>query len=52
MCGNKRMKLFIEGKNINFFDSYSFLHMGLSKIPKAMGIPDLCKGFHPYFFMI
>ena len=44
------MKLFIEGKNINFFDSYSFLHMRLSAIPKAMGIPDLCKGFHPYFF--
>ena len=26
--------------------------MRLSAIPKAMGIPDLCKGFHPYFFMI
>ena len=50
MCGNKIMKLFIEGKNISFFDSYSFLHMGLAKIPKAMGIPDLCKGYHPYFF--
>ena len=50
MCGNKIMKLFIEGKNINFFDSYSFLHMKLSAIPKAMWIPDLCKGFHPYFF--
>ena len=24
--------------------------MRLSAIPKAMGIPDLCKGFHPYFF--
>ena len=50
MCGNKIMKLFIEGKNINFFDSYSFLHMKLSAIPKAIGIPDLCKDFHPYFF--
>ena len=24
--------------------------MSLSKIPKAMGIINLCKGFHPYFF--
>ena len=50
MCGNKIMKLFICGKNIIFFDSFSFLHMRLAAIPKAMGIQDLCKGFHPYFF--
>ena len=44
------MRLYIEKKNIVFFDGFSFLHMRLSAIPKAMGIPDLCKGFHPYFF--
>ena len=50
MCGNKVMMLFIPDENIYFFDSYSFLHMKLSAIPKAMGISNLCKGFHPYFF--
>ena len=50
MCGNKVMMLFIPDENISFFDSYSFLHMKLSAIPKAMGISNLCKGFHPYFF--
>ena len=50
MSGNKIMRLYIPEKKITFFDSFSFLHMRLSSIPKAMGITDLCKGFHPYFF--
>ena len=50
MCGNKVMMLFIPDENIYFFDSYSFLHMMLSAIPKAMDISNLCKGFHPFFF--
>ena len=50
MSGNKIMRLYVPKKNITFFDSFSFLHMRLASIPKAMGISDLCKGFHPYFF--
>ena len=50
MSGNKIMRLYIPEKKITFFDSFSFLHMRLSSILKAMGITDLCKGFHPYFF--
>ena len=50
MHGNKVMMPFIPTENIHFFDSYSFLHMPLSAIPKAMGLKNLCKGFHPYFF--
>ena len=35
MHGNKVMMLFIPTENIHFFDSYSFLHMPLSVIPKG-----------------
>ena len=43
MHGNRRS----ENKII---DSYLFLAMRLSKIPEAMGIPNLAKGYHPYHF--
>jgi hypothetical protein len=31
-------------------DSFLFLNMALKKFPDALGIPNTCKGFHPYLF--
>jgi hypothetical protein len=51
MNGNKIMCMEIEQQTrIKIIDSYLFLAMRLSKIPDAMGIPDLAKGYHPYHF--
>ena len=31
-------------------DSLNYLHMKLSKIPKAFGLKELKKGYFPHFF--
>lgn len=31
-------------------NSCSFLNIQLSKLPEALGIKDLAKGYHPYCF--
>ena len=52
MNGNKIMCMEIDQqqRKIKVIDSYLFITMRLSKIPEAMGIPDLTKGYHPYYF--
>ena len=39
-----------QQQKIKVLDSYLFLAMRLSKVPEAMGIPNLAKGYHPYHF--
>ncbi|CAB3977643.1 DNA polymerase [Paramuricea clavata] len=50
MNGNKIMCMELEDRNLKVLDSFLFLNMGLKKFPEALGIPDICKGFHPYLF--
>ena len=52
MNGNKIMCMEIDQQHrkIKVIDSYLFITMRLSKMPEAMGIPDLAKGYHPYYF--
>jgi hypothetical protein len=52
MSGNKIMCMKIEQqqRKIRLIDSYLFITMRLSKMPEAMGIPNLTKGYHPYHF--
>jgi hypothetical protein len=52
MNGNKIMcmKMEQQQRKIKLIDSYLFITMRLSKMPEAMGIPDLTKGYHPYYF--
>lgn len=33
---------------IKIIDSYNFLPMPLSAIPKALGIEEICKGYFPH----
>lgn len=40
----------IEFMGITFIDSYNFLPMSLSKLPKTFGITELKKGFFPHKF--
>jgi hypothetical protein len=44
------MEIDQQQRKIKVIDSYLFITMRLSKIPEAMGIPDLTKGYHPYYF--
>jgi hypothetical protein len=52
MNGNKIMCMEIDQqqRKIKVIDSYLFITMRLSKMPEAMGIPDLAKEYHPYHF--
>jgi G:T-mismatch repair DNA endonuclease (very short patch repair protein) len=52
MNGNKIMCMEMDQqqRKIKVIDSYLFITMRLSKVPEAMGIPDLAKGYHPYYF--
>ena len=52
MNGNKIMCMEIDQqqRKIKVIDSYLFITMRLSKMPEAMGIPNLAKGYHPYHF--
>ena len=40
----------LEERNLKIIDSYLFISMRLSMFPKALGIKNLAKGFHPYLF--
>ena len=51
MSGSKIMCVELEERNLKIIDSYLFLSMRLSQFPKALGIKDLTKGFHPYLFI-
>ena len=50
MSGNKIMCMELEDRNLKVIDSFLFLSMALKKFPEALGIPNICKGFHPYLF--
>jgi hypothetical protein len=50
MNSNKMMCMEIEECNLKVIDHYLFLSMRLSKVPEAMGIKNLAKGYHPYHF--
>lgn len=50
MNGNKIMCMELEERNLKVIDSFLFLSMKLSNFPKALGIKDLAKGYHPYHF--
>jgi hypothetical protein len=50
MNGNKIMCMELEDRNLKVIDSFLFLNMSLKKFPDALGIPNICKGFHPYLF--
>ena len=49
--GSKILYMFVKkGLNIRVLDSLNYLHMKLSKIPKAFGLKELKKGYLPHFF--
>ncbi|CAB3987888.1 DNA polymerase [Paramuricea clavata] len=50
MNGNKIMCIELEERNLKIIDSFLFVSMRLSMFPKALGIKDITKGFHPYLF--
>ena len=50
MNGSKIMCIDLEERNLKIIDSYLFISMRLSMFPKALGIKNLAKGFHPYLF--
>ncbi|EFO95708.1 hypothetical protein CRE_13943 [Caenorhabditis remanei] len=39
-----------EHNNLKFRDSFRFIPMALSKMPKTFGITELKKGYYPYYF--
>lgn len=48
--GSKLMSIFSKPFNIRIIDSFNFLPMSLSKLPKTFGIEELKKGFFPHLF--
>jgi hypothetical protein len=48
MTGNKL--LVIKFRDLKIIDSYNFLTMSLSKLPKTFGFEELKKGYFPHFF--
>ncbi len=50
MNGNKVISLEILERGLKVIDSFLFLSMRLANFPKALGIENLTKGYHPYFF--
>ncbi len=50
MNGNKIISLEIVERGLKVIDSFLFLSMRLANFPKALGIANLTKGYHPYFF--
>lgn len=41
----------LNGVGIHFIDSYLFVNVPLTKMPKAFGIEELLKGYFPYKFL-
>jgi hypothetical protein len=50
MRGQKILEIKIPKSGIRFIDSFSFLPMGLSKLPSAFGVECGEKGHFPHFF--
>ena len=50
MNGAKIMSIYVPGIGITFKDSLNYVPMALSKLPKAFGIQELCKGHFPHLF--
>lgn len=48
--GTKLLMIAVPNLNIRLIDSFSFLPMGLSKLPKTFGMEELKKGFFPHLF--
>ncbi len=46
--GARIMSVFVPEISITFKDSLNFFPMALSKLPKAFGIEELCKGHYPH----
>lgn len=42
--------LVITHANVRVIDSYNFIPMALSKLPKTFGLKELKKGYFPHFF--
>ena len=50
MNGVKIMSIYVPGMRITFKDSLNCFPMALSKLPKAFGVQELCKGHFPHLF--
>ncbi|XP_071042671.1 uncharacterized protein [Parasteatoda tepidariorum] len=50
--GSKILQILVTAVSIRFIDSFCFLPMALSKLPKTFGIAELTKGFFPHFFNV
>lgn len=48
--GSKILSMVVPGLKIRIIDSYSFLPMALSKLPKTFGIEEMKKGHFPHLF--
>ena len=48
--GSKVIYIGITKLQLRMIDSVNFLPMPLSKLPKCFDIPELCKGWFPFFF--
>lgn len=48
--GSKLMYILSKPFNIHIIDSFNFLPMSLSKLPKTLGIEELKKGFFTHLF--
>lgn len=48
--GSKIMSLKVKTLNLRIIDSYNFLPMALSKLPKTFGFEELKKGYFPHLF--
>lgn len=48
--GTKLMSIVSKPFNIRIIDSFNFLPMALSSLPKTFGIEELKKGFFPHLF--
>lgn len=40
----------LQTLQISFIDSFNFLPMSLSKLPKTFGLKELAKGYFPHLF--
>ncbi|KAG8176636.1 hypothetical protein JTE90_028618 [Oedothorax gibbosus] len=48
--GSKLMSVEVTPLQIRFIDSFNFLPMGLSKLPKTFGKEEIAKGYFPHLF--
>lgn len=48
--GSKLMSIHFQTLQITLIDSFNFLPMPLSKLPKTFGFRELAKGYFPHLF--